>query len=88
MTITGTTVEEPLEIGFIYGVTITGLTAGHTTALQYEDSNGFHTIDDTEVSGIEGHVDHVILVTSRRINILVSAGTGDLEVNFTRKRNR
>jgi hypothetical protein len=83
MTITDTEIIKELDVGRYYGVTITGLTAGHTTALQYHDKAGWHTITGTELTG-EDDQDHMIFVTSSKIRVYVSAGTGSLEVNFTK----
>ena len=83
MTITETAIIDNREVGRHYGVTITGLTAGHTTALQYRDKSGWHTITGTGLSGSDDQ-DHVILATSEKIRVLVSAGTGALEVSFTK----
>lgn len=82
-TITDTNIFDNLEVGAYYGVTITGLTAGHTVALQYRDLSGWHSIIGTTTSGSTDQ-NHIILVTSNRIRVLVSAGTGNLQVGFTK----
>lgn len=87
MTITGTDIIPNLEVGRYYGISITGLTAGHTTALQYHDKAGWHTIADTTRTGATDQ-DHMVFVTSKRLRVLVSAGTGNLEVGFTKEQLR
>tara|TARA_R110000764_G_scaffold122407_3_gene210063 strand:+ start:82 stop:345 length:264 start_codon:yes stop_codon:yes gene_type:complete len=87
MTLTGTDIINNLEVGRYYAVTITGLTAGHTTALQYRDKGGWHTINGTVGTGADDQ-DHIILITSSSIKVLVSAGTGDIEASFTKEQLR
>lgn len=88
MTLTGTQIlDTKFKVGHLYAITIDELTAGHTTAIQRNTRGGFKTITDATGTGADPQ-DHVIVATSERLKILVSAGTGSFEVGVTEVQDR